>query len=73
MQVPLKKNAAQKAAGKTAAASELDKQALEIGVAGEDQGLPSGGSAYVEPHSFGGASLVKDAREAALKVRSLLG
>jgi hypothetical protein len=35
--------------------------------------VPAGGSAFVAPPSLGGASLVENAREAANKLRSLLG
>ena len=68
MQAPLKKVSGAKPSVRPA---EQAKDAADE--ASAERGAPAGGSAYVEPHSYGGASLVKDAREAAFKIRSLLG
>ena len=62
----------EKPAGKTGQAPERSEKAREEQIGG-DREIPGGGSAFVQPTSFGGASLVKDARDAALKLRSLLG
>lgn len=68
MQAPLKK--VHEPVSNELDPEQVNEQFSDVIVEGE---APASGSAFVKPHSFGGASLVKDAREAAFKVRSLLG
>ncbi|MEA2690572.1 MAG: hypothetical protein QOD51_3179 [Candidatus Eremiobacteraeota bacterium] len=65
MQAPLKKLSEK-------ARTEQANNEADAGDAVLEDSAPLRGSAYVKPPSFGGASLVKEAKVAAFKARSLL-